>query len=62
MLRDLEVSLLDERRAEQELVYLMSACVLDAVQWCTVAAALYPLHCDLEPLLCTIVALTSAIC
>ena len=58
MLRALEVSLQDERRAQQEMVYLMSARVLDAVQWCTVAAALYPLHCDLEPLLCTIAALS----
>ena len=58
----LEVSLMHERRAQQDLVYLMSACVLDAVQWCKVAAALYPLHCDLEPLLCTIAALPSKMC
>ena len=53
----LEASLLHERRAQQELVYLTSMRVLDAVQWCTVAAALHPLHCDLEPLLKAIVQL-----
>ena len=58
VLRALEVSLLQERRAQQELVYFMSARVLDAAQWCTVTAALYPLHFDLEPLLRAIVALS----
>ena len=57
VLRALEASLLHERRAQQELVYLISTRVLDAVQWCTVAATLHPLHCDLEPLLKTIVGL-----
>ena len=57
VLRALELNLLHERRAQQELVYLMSARVLDAAQWCTVTAALYPLHCDLEPLLRAVVAL-----
>ena len=51
VLRALEANLMHERRAQQELVYLVSARVLDAVQWCTVAASLHPLHCDLEPLL-----------
>ena len=46
-----------ERRAQQELVYLMSARVLDPVQWCTVVVSLHPLHCDLEPLLKAIVGL-----
>ena len=54
VLRSLEESLMHERRAQQELVYVVSARVLDAVQWCAVAAALHPLHCDLEPLLCAI--------
>ena len=53
----LEAIQLRERRAQQELVYLISTRVLDAVQWCTVAAALHPLHCDLEPLLKTIAGL-----
>ena len=57
VLHILELSLQHERRAQQELVYLMSTRVLDAPQWCTVAAALYPLHFDLEPLLGAIVAL-----
>ena len=61
MLRALEINLQDERRAQLQMVYVMSARVLDAVQWCTVVAALYPLHCDLEPLLCTIAALSPEI-
>lgn len=51
VLRALEASFMHERRAQQEVVHLMSTQVLDAVQWCTVAANLYPLHCDLEPFL-----------
>ena len=54
VLHALELSTMHERRAQQELVYVVSARVLDAVQWCAVAAALHPLHCDLEPLLCAI--------
>ena len=57
LLRALEESLMHECRAQQELVYVVSARVLDAVQWCAVAAALHPLHCDLEPLLCAILQL-----
>ena len=51
ILRDLEANLMHERRAQQELVYRMSVHVLDAAQWCTLAASLHPLHCNLESLL-----------
>ena len=53
----LEESLMHERRAQQELVWLMSTRVLDAVQWVAVSATLHPMHCDLEPLLQVIASL-----
>lgn len=47
----LEESLIHERKAQEEVMWLMRVKVLDAVQWCSVALALHPLHCDLVPLL-----------
>lgn len=51
VLRAVQESLVHESRAQQEMVWLLSMRVLDALQWCRVALALHPLHCDLEPLL-----------
>lgn len=57
VMRALEESLMHERRAQQELVWLMSTRILDAVQWVAVSVALHPMHCDLEPLLQVIASL-----
>ena len=44
--RALEGNLAQERGAHLQLVYGVGVLVLDPLQWCRAAAALYPLHCD----------------
>ena len=57
VLRALEDNVAPAQRAHLKLVHDMSRRVLDPLQWCRAAAALHPLHCNLEPLLRTLASL-----